>query len=200
MSFTLLALALQVADGSAGFQEFRLGQSIADAKAVEMPSERIQLYCSDDVAEDFPTRWLDVKPEQASDGVVHCLTGNWVSGMFAPVGLPVTETAKARVNLYFLDGVLAEIITEYSFVDTLTIGAALRAKYGEPDRDVVGAVENRFGGRSDQLITSWGVGDATIELRSPDRTRYLMTVTYRGPSASAFWQRVRSTGAGDANL
>ena len=202
MILAALGVLLPIAGetGTIGFQEFHLGQTIEEARTATLPSN-VALYCSSDtLPAEFPTRWFNAKPDQAKDGLVHCLTGNWVAGMFAPAGLPVTDAAEARVDLYYLDGRLVEIETKYNFIHTLTIGAALRSKFGKPETEEIGSVENGYGARSEQLITTWKKGSATVQLRSPDYTRNLMSVTYRNPAASRFWGRLRSTGADDANL
>lgn len=196
MNAMAAALAL-LADptGQAGFQGFVLGQSLHDARAVPLPRseyDQRRLVCTDEAKK--PTG-LRVSEGEAGAGLVRCWPAEHIGSSFVRSGLPISGTAEATVELEFVGGKLIAIETVYDALHASSISDALRLKYGKPHREARGEVQNQLGGRFDQSVTTWTVGAATIELRSPEYSLRRMAVSYVLPEALGFRARIREAEA-----
>ena len=195
-----LGAAAQAAP-AVGFRGFLLGQTIDDARRVELPASEYEpnrLHCSDEPG--ISSFWFSITPEERSAGLLRCIPGNTIGGMFAPASFAVTSGANAQVHLDFVGGKLVSIMTEYNATSAPAIGDALRAKFGAPAQERTENAQTQAGASIEQTVIYWHIGSATIEFRSPYFKINRMAVLYSLPDADAFHAKVSKDAAAKADM
>ena len=183
-----------------GFQRFVLGQTIAEAREVQLPAGQYAertLLCSSD-----PSRpsSLNLTASEIESGLVLCGPTQIIGGSVFRAELSVTTSAQASVDLYFLAGKLERIETGYPVTKLSEIETALTHKYGAPEIVEEAEVLTEAGDRYPSRHLLWTAGEATITLHAPAVNIRQMVVVYELPAGREFFEESKARAAAKADL
>ena len=194
-----LILILGAVASAVGFQQYDLGMSLEQARAVPSATGQSggkRFSCTGDGDE---SRYLRLTEAEAQIGIVKCWemqSGNSPSRQI-DVGGGISATAEF---LFYKDRMF-EIQTYYDFSRKAVLENALRAKFGEPSGQASATLQNLYGAEFEQQSLVWAKDGQSVNLIAPALNLERMAVIYRDDAiADAIYRQIEATEASELSL
>ena len=196
-----LILILSAAASAVGFQQYDLGMSLEQARAVPIAAGDYgakRLSCTGDGDE---SRFLRLTPAEASLGIVKCWPMQTVGSTPSRADIEIGGGISATTEFLFSQGRLFEIQTYYDFTRRTPLESALRLRFGEPTGQASSTLQNLYGAQFEQQTLVWVRDGQSVNLIAPALNLERMAVIYRDDTiADAIYRLIEATDASELSI